>query len=162
MELRDNDVQTHTHTRLTALCPELPGWAGTRKVKPIWILLKQETASGSSISWSVCKSALRSRQITTPAPHHSDNDVVRCKNFVIGVLYILVGSEVMRQPLLHNCYWLHKINVLQSLTNKKQQQKHEQVDHSSGIANFAGITLTLSDTPTGHHCVNILLYFFIQ
>ena len=26
----------HTHTyRLTALCPGLPGWAGTRKVKPI-------------------------------------------------------------------------------------------------------------------------------
>ena len=25
----------------------LPGWAGTRKVKPIWILLKQETVSGS-------------------------------------------------------------------------------------------------------------------
>ena len=35
------------HTRLTALCPALPGWAGTRKVKPIWILLKQETVSGS-------------------------------------------------------------------------------------------------------------------
>jgi len=28
-----------THTRLTALCPGLPGWAGTRKAKPIWILL---------------------------------------------------------------------------------------------------------------------------
>ena len=25
--------------------------AGTRKVKPIWILLKQETVSGSGISW---------------------------------------------------------------------------------------------------------------
>jgi len=34
-------VATHTHTRLTTLCPGLPGWAGTRKVKPIWILLKQ-------------------------------------------------------------------------------------------------------------------------
>ena len=33
----------HTQTRLTALCPGLPGWAGTRKVKPVWILLKQET-----------------------------------------------------------------------------------------------------------------------
>jgi len=61
-----------THTRLTALCLGLPGWAGTRKVKPIWILLKQETVSGSGISWAVCKSAPRSRQITTPAPHHSD------------------------------------------------------------------------------------------
>ena len=58
----------HTHTRLTALCPGLPGWAGTRKVKPIWILLKQETVSGSDISWAICKSAPRSRQTTTPAP----------------------------------------------------------------------------------------------
>ena len=42
-----------------------------RKVKPIWILLKQETVSGSGISWAIWKSALRSRQTTTPAPHHS-------------------------------------------------------------------------------------------
>ena len=61
---------TRTHTRLTALCPGLP-WAGARKVKPIWILLKQETASGSDISWAICKSAPRSRQITTQEPHHS-------------------------------------------------------------------------------------------
>ena len=26
-------MHTHTHTRLMALCPGLPGWAGTRKVK---------------------------------------------------------------------------------------------------------------------------------
>ena len=38
---------THTHTRLMALFPGLPRWAGTRKVKPIWILQKQETVSGS-------------------------------------------------------------------------------------------------------------------
>ena len=37
----------------------------------MWILLKQETLSGSGISWAICKSAPRSRQITTPAPHHS-------------------------------------------------------------------------------------------
>ena len=61
----------HTHTRLMALCPGLPRWAGTRKVKPIWILLKQETVSGSGISWAICKSAPCSRQITMPAPHHS-------------------------------------------------------------------------------------------
>ena len=59
-------THTHTHTRLMALFPGLPGWAGTRKVKPIWILLKQETVSGSGIRW-----ASRSRQITMPAPHHS-------------------------------------------------------------------------------------------
>ena len=64
-------THTHTHTHLTALCPELPGSAGTRKVIPIGILLKQETVTGSGISWTICKSASRSRQITTPAPHHS-------------------------------------------------------------------------------------------
>ena len=60
----------HTHTRLTTLFPGQPGWAGTPKVKPIWILLKQE----SEWQWhqmGICKSAPRSRQITTPAPHHS-------------------------------------------------------------------------------------------
>ena len=62
---------THTHTHFTALFPGLPRWDGTRKVKPIWILLKQETVSGSGISWTICKSAPRSRQITMPAPHRS-------------------------------------------------------------------------------------------
>jgi len=64
---------THTHARLTALCRGLglPGKAGTRKVKPIWILLKQESASGNGISWAICKSSPRSRQITMQAPHHS-------------------------------------------------------------------------------------------
>ena len=49
---RIHTIHTHTHTRLTALFPGLPGWAGTKKVKPIWILLKQETLSGSGISWA--------------------------------------------------------------------------------------------------------------
>ena len=60
-------THTHTHTRLTALFPGLPSWAGTRKVKPCWILLKQETVGGNGISWAICKSAPRCRQITTPA-----------------------------------------------------------------------------------------------
>ena len=64
-------AQTHTHTHLTAVFPGLPVWASTRKVKPIWILLTQETVSGSGISWAICKSAPCSRQITKPAPHHS-------------------------------------------------------------------------------------------
>jgi len=50
--------------------PGLPRWASTRKVKPNWILLKQETVSGSGISWASCKSAPCSRQITMPAPQH--------------------------------------------------------------------------------------------
>jgi len=66
-----NYTHTHTHTRLTALCPGLPGWAGTRKVKSIWILLKKKTVRGNGISWAICTSAPRSRQITMPAPHRS-------------------------------------------------------------------------------------------
>jgi len=56
-----------THTPITALFPGLPGWASTRKVRPVWILLKQETVSGRGISWAICKS----RQITMPVPYHS-------------------------------------------------------------------------------------------
>jgi len=33
--------------------------------------LKQQTVSGSGISWAICKSAPCSRQITMPASHHS-------------------------------------------------------------------------------------------
>jgi len=42
-----------------------------QKGKTISILQKQETVSGSSISWTICKFASRSRQITMPVPHHS-------------------------------------------------------------------------------------------
>ena len=63
-----SNTHTHTHTRLTALFPGLPRGAGTRRVKPIWILLKQETMSRSGFSWAMCKSAPRSIQITTPTP----------------------------------------------------------------------------------------------
>jgi len=72
-------THTHTHThahahthvlRLTRFCQGLPGWASSRKVKPIWILLKQETVIGSGISCAICKSAPHPRQITMPLPHH--------------------------------------------------------------------------------------------
>ena len=65
------NATVHTHTHLTSLFLGLPRWAGTRKVKPMWILQKQETVSGSGISWPICKSAPCSRQTTTPAPHHT-------------------------------------------------------------------------------------------
>jgi len=62
----------HTHTHpFNGLFPGLPRWAGTRKAKPIWILLEQETVSGSGFSWATCKSAPCSWQITMPASHRS-------------------------------------------------------------------------------------------
>ena len=95
----------HTHTHLTALCPGLPAWAGTRKVKPIWILLKQQTVSGSGISWAICKSAPRSRQITMPAPHCSvtqSNHLSRKHGNVMQLTNCLgkVGGSVQRKVLL--------------------------------------------------------------
>ena len=60
----------------------VPGWASTRKVKPVWILLKQETESGSGISWAICKSASHSRQITMPVPHHSSFDLLNVLNVI--------------------------------------------------------------------------------
>ena len=55
-------------TRLIALCPGLPRSASTRKVKPIWILLKQDTVSGSGISWAIWKSAICSRHNHASTP----------------------------------------------------------------------------------------------
>jgi len=58
---------THTHIRLwpSRLCLELPG---ELVPEPIWILLKQETASGSGISWAMCRSALCPRHSHTSIP----------------------------------------------------------------------------------------------
>ena len=71
-QIQNKHTHTHTHTHpCNSPFPGLPRWAGTRKVRQIWILLKQETVSGSGISWAICKSAPLSRQKTTPAPHHS-------------------------------------------------------------------------------------------
>jgi len=61
----------HTHTDTHPFNGTLSVSRYQKGKKPIWILLKQETVSGSGISWAICKSAHRSRRITTPAPHHS-------------------------------------------------------------------------------------------
>ena len=53
-------------------CPSLWYYYHYTRLTALWIILKQETVSGSGISWAICKSAPCSRQITTPAPHHSD------------------------------------------------------------------------------------------
>jgi len=88
-------THTHTHNRLMALCPGLPGWASTRKVKPIWMLLKQETVSGSGISWDICKSAPRSRQITMPVPH--------CSVFFTGQMPFLPPNQQCQALKAHDC-----------------------------------------------------------
>ena len=116
-----------TDTHLMALFPGLPGWAGTRKVKPIWILLKQETVSGNGISRAICKSAPCTRQITTPAPHHSSFlqagcpschptnsikvlKVTRVKNLAVGCHYFLPSLQLPSQPLRGCCQFCCLVN----------------------------------------------------
>ena len=65
---------THTHTH-----PYNGPFSGTTQVSRYqkgktnldFTEARQETVSGSGISWAICKSAPCSRQITTPAPHRS-------------------------------------------------------------------------------------------
>jgi len=74
-------THTCTHTHLfNGPFLGLPGWASTREVKQILILLKQETVGGSGISWAICKSAPHSREITVPAPHHSSFYLAWCSS----------------------------------------------------------------------------------
>jgi len=110
-----------------ALCPGLPRSAGIRTVKPIWILLKQETVSGSGISWAPCKSAPSSRQTTTPAPHHSvfhrpvasscrpTNSIkalkatLRCEISGTLLTRTVIGLVFLRDTVLD---WRHEVMVL--------------------------------------------------
>ena len=76
-------------------------FSGTTQVSryqtKIWILLKQETVSGSGISWVICKSAPRSRHVTTPAPHDS-------------VSY-RPGALPAAQPTASKHWWQYSLNM---------------------------------------------------
>ena len=60
----------HTHP-FNGPFRDYPGEPVPERQNQSGILLKQETVSGSGISWAICKSAPSSRQITMPVPHHS-------------------------------------------------------------------------------------------
>ena len=100
LKILENYYYYYNH--LTAFFPGLPGWAGTRKVKPIWILLEQETVSGSGISWAIGKSAPRSRQTTTPAPHHS--------------VFYRPDALPATQPTASK-HWRHRFQILEKSLN---------------------------------------------
>jgi len=65
------NTHTHTHTH-----PFNGPFSGTTRVSRYQegktnLDFTEARDSGSGISWAICKSAPRSRQTTTPAPHHS-------------------------------------------------------------------------------------------
>ena len=116
------NTNTHlfTHTRLTALCPGLPRWAGTRKVKPIWILLKQQTVSGSEIRWAICKPAPCSRQITTPAQHRS----VFYRPDALPATQPTASKHWRQTQTHHNIFHTHTLNgPFSGTTRVSQYQK---------------------------------------
>jgi len=107
---------THLFHGPLDFCPGLAGWAGTRKVKPIWILLKQEAVSGSGFSWAICKPAPCPRQITMPVPHHSffyRPDALRaaqptaskCRENLVkfGVVVFEICKQTDRQTYRYSC-----------------------------------------------------------
>ena len=77
--------------------------------------------SGSGISWAICKSAPRSRQITTPAPHHSfftgrmpflpPNQQ---RQSTEGNKYVNRLSGEIREAICDALYWSHMIYFVQS------------------------------------------------
>jgi len=116
-------THTHTHTHTHTFNGPLSGTTRVsryQKGKTIWILLKQETVSGSGISWAICKSAPRSRQITMPAPHQSDfyrpdafpatqptaskhwRDMT-CLHLIQNELYLLVTSSESHLQIILQC-----------------------------------------------------------
>jgi len=77
---------------------DYPGEPVPESLKPIWILLEQETVSGSGISLAICKSAPRSRQITMPAPHHSES----CRDVGAGRLILKAQTNKTNQSSINN------------------------------------------------------------
>ena len=121
-EWRMKHTRTHTHTHLTTLFPGLPRWAGTRKVIPIWILMKQETVSGSGsgISWAICKFAPCSRQITTPAPHYS----------IFYRLDALPAAQPTASKHWRHKWWMKHINGILNNVNCCLSGIHSYLDTS--------------------------------
>jgi len=139
-------TQYHTHSHLTAPFLGLPGWAGTRKVTPIWILLKQQTASGSGISWAICKSARCSRQITMSATHHSlfyRPDAIPAAQQTASKHYILLFKNITvyhgpRQScMLKQCktetLWLWTVNRKWGMGNQIVTLSLTKDDNHTGL-----------------------------
>jgi len=119
------------HTRLTALFLGLPGLAGTRKVKLISILLKQETASGSGISWAIHKSAPSSRQITMPCQHPIRQFFTRWMPFLSPNQSIKALKAVTKMGKHNWNYKFFKLITIKHYFN--EQTSHVSTPHTTTI-----------------------------
>jgi len=110
-----NTSQTlHTHTCLTALFPRLTRWAGTRKVKPIWILLKQVTVNSSGISWASTPPLCFYRPDALPATQPTASKHWRQENVkVTNIIQKKTSGKPVRECLhLHTSHaCTHKVHM---------------------------------------------------
>ena len=93
-----------------ALFPGLPGWADTRKVKPIWILLKQET---SEWQWH----QLGHMQVCTSLQTHNHASTLPLSFYRPDALPAAqpTASKHWRQSThtrtyIYNLYWLYSLS----------------------------------------------------
>ena len=110
--------------------PGLPRWACTRKVKPIWILLKQETVSGSGISWAICNcTSLQTENHTSTPP---------LSFLQAGCPSCRPTNSVKALKALKKTY-MSKINLQAETTNSgEQEEQREKTDMLRSIGKQSG------------------------
>jgi len=111
VRLRTAISHTRTHTHLTALWPGLPGWAGTRKAKQIWIFLKQETVAPAgpyaSLHLAPCQHPITLfLQAGCPSCHPINSIKAQGHNTDISVYFIL---HVHRAPIIFESTYCDKV-----------------------------------------------------
>jgi len=122
----------NTHTRLMALCPGLPRWAGSRKVNQsrfYW----NEIVSGSGIRWAIYKSAPRYRQITTPFSFLQAGCPSCCLTNIVKALQASDWSETI------NRQW--KLHLLNAHIQKQSMGRFTNDSIQDKLATYLGINL---------------------
>jgi len=88
------------------------------------------SGSGTGISWATCKSAPRSKQLTTPAPHHSVFALPATKptaskylrhNKTKEISKKLNRNLLIEQLVVLFEHWLNKLNLTESEANDQHQ-----------------------------------------
>ena len=112
--------KTHERNRLTALFPGLPGWAGTRNIKPMWIILSE--ARDSEWQWhqlghnmQVCTSLQTDNHASTPP-----------LSFFTGRMPFLPPNQQRQSTEGLQYVWRVKLNSTYLLTSLPWQEAEEE------------------------------------
>ena len=103
--------------------------------------------SGSGISWAICKSASRSRQITTPAHHHS--------RFFTGQMPFLSPNQQSQSTVPVNTTLNHiTINWLRNLCHNSNNKIYKKLRYRQATMRCV-VSVEISPTAT-QQCRNYL------